>query len=240
MVEQAPRRLAVLRYRKVGPPTEEDWLTTTAVPTERLEEEMAKIHRSDWEPVDAKAFVAGLGDPASLPERTLLITFDGGYAHLSERALPVLRRYRFPAVVFVATERVGERFTYEPDADTPEALCDWEDLRVLESADVSVESFGLTHQPLTGLSPGDLEREVADSKAAIERRLGSRARLFAYPHGDPGADPAATARVLRLAGYRAAFGTGGGALESPVDDPFRIGRLTVAQGTDVLSELRSG
>lgn len=231
-------RLAVLRYRKIGPPTEEDWLTTTAVPTEAFEAQMAAVHRSEWTPIDAKAFVAGLRDPESLPDRSLLITFDGAYAHLVERALTVLRRYRFPAVAFVATERVGERFTYEPDADTAEPLCDWDALRELESADISVESFGLTYQPLTGLAPAEMERQIADSKAAIERRLGTRAALFAYPHGDHGADPEATARVLRLAGYRAAFTTAGGVIEAPPEDPFRIGRITIAQGTDVLAELR--
>lgn len=233
-----PPRLAVLRYRKIGPPTEEDWLTTTAVPTETFESQMAAVHRSEWTPVDAKTLVAGLSDPESLPERALLITFDGAYAHLLERALTVLRRYRFPAVAFVATERVGERFTYEPDADTAEPLCDWDDLRALEAADVSVGSFGLTHQPLTGLAPAELERQVADSKAAIERRLGSPAALFAYPQGDPGADREASARVLRLAGYRAAFTTAGGVVDAPPGDPFRIGRVTIAQGTDVLAELR--
>lgn len=236
MPDESPR-LAVLRYRKIGPPTEEDWLTTTAVPTETFESQMAAVHRSEWTPVDAKAFATGLTDPESLPERALLITFDGAYAHLLERALTVLRRYRFPAVAFVATERVGERFTYEPDADTAEPLCDWEALRELESADVSVESFGLTHQPLTGLSPGEMERQIADSKAAIERRLGTRAALFAYPQGDPGADREATAQVLRLAGYRAAFTTAGGVVEAPPEDPFRIGRVTIGQGTDVVAEL---
>ncbi len=233
-----PPRLAVLRYRKIGPPTEEDWLTTTAVPTETFEAQMAAVHRSDWTPVDAETFVAGLQDPESLPDPTLLITFDGGYAHLLERALVVLRRYRFPAVVFVATDRVGERFTYEPDADTAEPVCDWDDLRGLESDDVSVGSFGLTHQPLTGLAPAEMERQIAGSKATIERRLGTRTALFAYPHGDPGADREVTARVLRLTGYRAAFTTAGGVIDAPPEDPFRIGRITIGQGTDVLAELR--
>ncbi|MDX1660236.1 MAG: polysaccharide deacetylase family protein [Gemmatimonadota bacterium] len=236
MAEPLPR-VAALRYRKIGPLTEEDWLTTTAVPTETFERQMARVHRSDWKPVDAKTFAMGLREPEDLPDRTLLITFDGAYAHLVERAVPVLRRYRFPAVAFVATDRVGERFTYDPDADTPEPLCGWEDLRALESADVSVQSFGCTHQPLTGLSPSELEAEVAESKATIERRLGSRVWLFAYPQGDPGADPDATAKVLRLAGYRAALGTSGGVLEAPLEDPFRIGRITIGQSTDVLAEL---
>lgn len=237
MSSQSPSRLAVLRYRKIGPMTEQDWLTTTAVATETFQAQMAALHRSEWSPIDVRTFVTGLSDPAVMPPSALLITFDGGYAHLVERALPVLRRYRFPAVAFVATERVGETFSYDPDADTAEPVCDWEELRVLESAEVSVESMGSTHQPLTGLSRADLEREIVDSKAAIERRLGSRVRLLAYPRGDPGADPEATAGALRGAGYRAAFATGGSVVELPAADPFRIGRLTVSQATEVVSEL---
>lgn len=234
------RRLAVLRYRKVGPLTAEDWLTTTAVPPETFTEQIAALHHSDWDPVDADAFVAGLDDPEALPERAVLVTFDGAYRHLVDRASPVLRRYRVPAVAFVASGRVGETFSYDPESDRPEPVCSWDDLRGLQSMDVSVESMGETPRLLAGLPATQLEREIVGSKSTIESRLGTPVRLFAFPSGDPGTDPAAVAKVLRLAGYRAAFGTGGEAGPAPPADRFRVARITMSQGTDLAAELRGG
>lgn len=232
------RRLAVLRYRKVGPLTEEDWLTTSAVPPDAFKDQIAALHHSGWTPVDAAAFVAGLDDPDSLPERSVLVTFDGAYRHLVDRVVPVLRRYRVPAVAFVATGRVGETFSYEPESDRAERICGWDDLRGLETTDVSVQSLGATPRSLTGLPPADLEREIVESKATLESRLGTAVRLFAFPGGDPGTDPPAVAKVLRLAGYRAAFATGGESGPAPPPDPFRIARITMSQGTDLGVELR--
>lgn len=231
-------RLAVLRYRKIGPLTEEDWLTSSAVPEEVLDEQLAALRRLRWEAVDAAALARGLRHPDDLPERSVLATFDGGYRATLERALPVLRKYRVPAVVFVATERVGTTTSFEPDSDLPEAVAGWEELRELESDEVVVASMGTSGAGLSGLPPAALEREVADSWKTLARRVTDPAPLFAYPRGDPGPDPAATGKVLRLAGYAAAFGTGGGTVALPPAAPWRLARITMTQGTDLSTELR--
>jgi peptidoglycan/xylan/chitin deacetylase (PgdA/CDA1 family) len=50
-----------------------------------------------------------------LPPRSVLVTFDDGYASVLSHALPVLARYRIPATVFVASEPIEreEHFWYD-------------------------------------------------------------------------------------------------------------------------------
>lgn len=53
---------------------------------------------------DVKASLEG---KRPLPPRSLLITFDDGYADNSEYALPLLRKHRAPATVFVSSDVIG-------------------------------------------------------------------------------------------------------------------------------------
>src|SRR5258708_32554914 len=53
---------------------------------------------------DVKASLEGT---RRLPPRSLLITFDDGYADNSDYALPSLRKHRVPATVFVSSDVIG-------------------------------------------------------------------------------------------------------------------------------------
>jgi peptidoglycan/xylan/chitin deacetylase (PgdA/CDA1 family) len=53
---------------------------------------------------DVKASLEGT---RRLPPRSLLITFDDGYADNSDYALPLLRKHRVPATVFVSSDVIG-------------------------------------------------------------------------------------------------------------------------------------
>ncbi|HUP20046.1 MAG TPA: polysaccharide deacetylase family protein, partial [Gemmatimonadota bacterium] len=187
-------RLAVLRYRRVGPLLADDWLTSAVVEATRFEEHLRTLRRLRWTPITGRALVAGLADPRAFPERAVLVTFEGGYRSFVEHALPALERYRVPTVLFVATDRVGMTTSFEPDVDAPAPVLDWDELATLPSRDVEIQSMGTEYRRFSALAPADIEHEAADSRAEIARRVGQPPTLFAYPGGEPGADVDATAR----------------------------------------------
>jgi peptidoglycan/xylan/chitin deacetylase (PgdA/CDA1 family) len=53
--------------------------------------------------------LAALRGVRPLPPHSLLLTFDDGYADNLDYALPVLRRYGLPAVVFVVSDAIGQK-----------------------------------------------------------------------------------------------------------------------------------
>jgi len=61
----------------------------------------------DYHPVRLSELLAGLRGQAPLPPRPVAITFDDGYRNNLLVAAPILRRYRVPAALFVATGLVG-------------------------------------------------------------------------------------------------------------------------------------
>lgn len=74
--------------------------------------------------------------------------------------------------------------------------------RELEAAGHEVQSHTVSHAVLAGLPPEHLQRELRESRTAVEAHLGHPCRVLAYPYGrfDPAAAAAAAA-----AGYKWAF-----------------------------------
>jgi peptidoglycan/xylan/chitin deacetylase (PgdA/CDA1 family) len=247
--ELAGRTLAILGFHKIGEPPSDGWETWFFIPETTFAEQLKFLQENDWQVIDREAFLRGLKAPEDLPERAALLTFDDGYRSMRTVALPWLIRFGYPAILFVPTDFIGGRNTF--DAAEPEgAICDWDDLAELERWGVSVQSHGATHRPFSQLAPADLEEELHRSKAALEEGLGKRVDVFSYPYGDDGVssypygDARANPQVLRQVqealkriGYRAACLYGGDANRLPGADPYRLTRLAMGPDTQLHAEL---
>jgi peptidoglycan/xylan/chitin deacetylase (PgdA/CDA1 family) len=235
----APRHvLAILSYHKVGDAPRGAWEPWYYVPEAMLDEQLAALKEAGWSFVGLRAALDGLDAPDSLPPRAALVTFDDGYRSVLERGLPVLRKLDCPGVVFVPAALVGGNAEFDRGVSEPlEALCDWDELRELDAAGVSVQSHGLEHLALSKLDTERLTAELQRSKAMLEQELGKTVEVFAFPYGDGGSDPNVVGTELERWGYRAACLYGGGAVALPVAERYRLSRVAVGFGTDVLGEL---
>lgn len=229
--------LMVLGYHRVGPPDAGGWETWFSVPTSVFEEHLALVEESPWTPIDGAALVEGLRDPASLPERPLVITFDDGYVCTRSRAAPLLAARRMPAVLFVPTDHIGKRNDFDP-GEPPGAICDWDDLRSLESHGVAVQSHAASHRHFDELSLDEQIEELRRSKDVLEDGLGRPVTTWAYPFGARGSRPVELAAAARSLGYAGACVYPGGGNPLPVADPFGIRRIAVGPDTDLRALLR--
>ena len=93
----------------------------------------------------------------------------------------------------------------------------WDDCRTLQDHDMTIGSHSCSHPKMIDLAPSDIQRELENSKAAIEANLVGMCRHFCVPYGTPGLhyDPEETARQVGKAGYislatgvRGAYATG--------------------------------
>src|SRR2546429_8348676 len=90
------RSLRVLMYHKVndlpGNPL--------TMPVSIFDEQMDQLRDLDYTVVDLDAVLGHYVDRKPLPEQAVLITFDDGYYDNLANAAAVLRKYRYPAVLF--------------------------------------------------------------------------------------------------------------------------------------------
>lgn len=238
------RVLSILAFHKIGEPAADGWETWNYVPVETFASYLSQLQDWGWEVIDIAAFVRGLLNPHSLPRRAALLTFDDAYLSTRTTALPWLRRFGMPAVVFAIADLIGGRSpSFDGDNEPDEPLCDWDDLFALEHADVSVQSHGASHRALSRLDAAEQGEEVRRSKAVLEAGLGKSVEVFAYPYGDGGSGRDWRVRrkslrdALEGAGYRAACLYGGGIIHFPIANPYRLTRVAVGPDTDLDAEL---
>jgi len=238
------RVLSILAFHKIGEPPADGWETWNYVPVETFARYLSQLQTWDWEVIDLVDFVKGLSNPHSWPRRAALLTFDDAYRSMRTSALPWLRQFAMPAVVFAIADLIGGRSpSFDGDNEPDEPLCDWDDLLALERAGVSVQSHGASHRALSRLNAAEQEQEVRRSKAVLEAGLGKGVEVFAYPYGDGGSGRAwraqrrSLAEALECASYRAACRYGGGIIHLPIENPYRLARVAVGPDTDLEAEL---
>lgn len=169
-----------------------------------------------------------------LTARSVVLTFDDGHRGVLLHACPVLKRYGFPATLFVTTGAVGRpEFPWLrrwlPDADPEEYRpVTWEELRAIHGPLVGLGSHSVSHPHLAKLPTHDIEREVLESRRHLEVETGADVRFFAYPGGIAryGDHSAATRRALAAAGYAAGLVSEIGR-NGVSSDPYRLRRLSI-------------
>ena len=205
-------RPLLLAYHAVG-----TWSKALAIPERVLRAQLALLRRRGYVGLTAAEAERRRQD-GTLPPRTVVITFDDGFRSVL-RARPILDEVGFPATVFAVTSFVesGEPLRW-PGLERAEESLGWSELELLREAGWEVGSHTATHPLLLDLDDADLERELGDSRALLEKRLGSCVTL-AYPYGR--ADER-TAAAAGRAGYLAAFTL---SRVHTLDEPLRRPRL---------------
>jgi len=149
-----------------------------------------------------------------MPPRAVALTFDDAYENFYDNALPVLRRYNFPGIVYVPTKFVGGPATWLTGEREKPALMSWSRLRELADNGIEIGAHSVNHVRLPDLQADGLRAEVVDSKAIIEDKLGRRVDHFCYPYGTH--DQAALEAVAK-AGYLSGVTCQRGAATSAFD-----------------------
>jgi peptidoglycan/xylan/chitin deacetylase (PgdA/CDA1 family) len=223
----AQRTLRVLMYHKVN----DMWPNPTTVPTAVFEEQMELLGELGYVPVSLDVVRDHYLYDIELPQGAILITFDDGYRDNLENALPVLRRYGYPAVLFVPIGYLddGRPLPHEESLRVlgiRNETLGWDELAELEAGAVRVESHGIGHRPLTELGPAEATREIAISKLRLEERLGREVDAFAFVKGSHADYRPEHASLVQQAGYKLAFTSVSGANGS-ASDRYRLRRYNV-------------
>jgi peptidoglycan/xylan/chitin deacetylase (PgdA/CDA1 family) len=224
---EAGRTLRVLMYHKVNDVRG----NSTTVPVSLFDEQMAQLRELGYRPVSLEDVLAYYLEGVPLPGRALLITFDDGYHDNLDNAAPVLRRYGFPAVLFVPVAYVGgsrplPHDEYLASRGVVNRTLSWDELAELEASGIRIESHGIGHRPLADLEVDEAAREITLSKLQLEEALGRPVRSFAYVKGSEAHYRPVHLSLLRQAGYDLAFTSISGA-NGPTTDPLQLHRYNV-------------
>jgi peptidoglycan/xylan/chitin deacetylase (PgdA/CDA1 family) len=110
---------------------------------------------------------------------TVVLTFDDGSRDFLTTAGPILEEHDFTATLFIVTRPNGSGSNSN---GVNGQLLSEDDIKDLKGRGFSFGSHTVTHPDLTLLDESTLQRELADSRAAIAE-LGETFIPFAYPGG---------------------------------------------------------
>ena len=218
--------LAALCYHRLSPapiPRQRPWSTTA----EALLAQVRAAVDDGWTLVTPEETARFLSGDRRIPLRSLLVTFDDGYADLFDRGVPALRALGATALAFLVTGKIGGVADWSEDAGpNPSPLLDADRIRSIAAE--GVVEFGVhgrTHVSMVGLADRALRSEATGPLRDFKALGLPDPRFLAYPYGE------SDAGVRRAAAsYLGAFTTRPG-LIVPDPDWTRLPRVEVMADT---------
>lgn len=194
--EASYRAVPVLCYHKFSKTTSDKMTVTEG----DFDAQMRFLKDNGYRVISLDRLFDFLEGKGWIPRKAVVVTIDDGWRSTYDIAYPVLRKYGYPATLFVYTDFVGGG----GNAMT------WEMIAELSRNGIDVQCHTKSHRSLSHRARresfndyfGSLVREINDSSRILKRRLNKEIAYLAYPYGDTNHLVVA---LVRKAGYRGAL-----------------------------------
>jgi len=189
-------RVPMLMYHYIGnnPDPRDKQRDSLSVSPDKFEEQMVYLASNGYSTTNLDTLYSSLKKVTTLPNKTIILTFDDGYIDFYHNAYPVLRRLNFQATVFIPTGLMNQG-----------PYLNWSQIQEMKASGlISFQAHTVKHVYLPSLSDENALFELRESKKVLESYIGSAVNFLAYPFG------ATNDRIINLtkqAGFTGAIGT---------------------------------
>lgn len=186
----------VISYHKFS----KDKSDTLTVKKSAFEEQMNFLKENGYRVITMDQFLDFLDFKRPLPKKSVVITIDDGWYSTYEIAFPILKKYAYPATLFVYTDLIF------PGQNT----LSWDLLTEMSKNGIDIQCHTKSHRNLDRRNNQEsfrdyfvnVKKELTESAEIIQKRLNKQVRYLAYPYGDT--NSLVIALLVKL-GYRGAF-----------------------------------
>lgn len=208
------RRASILMYHSVN----NNNVLFTVKPAD-FKRQLAYLKQNNFNVIALAELLDLSASGQKIPKKTIVLSFDDGYQDNFTEAWPILKRYGFPATIFLPTAYIGK--TMNNSQNQPLSIMTEEQIKELAESDlIEFGSHTHTHPRLEKISDDEFRQELLQSKKTIEELTGRTSIFFAYPKGY---FHASFPEILKDCGFRCAVTVREG-LFSPVDDKYQLKR----------------
>ena len=212
----------------IAPPRDKPFRSLHVHP-DRFRSQMAWLKRFGYQGLsmrDARPYLEG-----KKQGKVAVITFDDGYLNVYQHAMPVLNALGFTATNYFVANQIGGRNEWDLPKGSVEIRC-MNSQQVLDWAanGHEVGAHTLDHIYLPDAPLPEAERQIAQSKIALENLTGTEVSNFCYPHGGETQD---IRDLVKKSGYIHATTTKRG-WATLTNDPFGLPRRFVRKADNSL------
>jgi peptidoglycan/xylan/chitin deacetylase (PgdA/CDA1 family) len=225
------RTIPILLYHSVDTEATPRFRKFTISP-ERFDRHMAFLDKEGYQTWTVSDWVENYkknGKP--WPEKTVILTFDDGFADFYTNAMPILSAYNLAATIYITTGYIGgtsQWMAREGEADRP--MLSWDQVVEINAMGIECGAHTCYHPSLDALPTEEKARqEIEMSKTTLEDRLGQEVKSFAYPYGHY---DSYIRDLVRETGFSSACAVKH-ALSSKEDDRLALARVLVAGNVSV-------
>lgn len=148
------------------------------VEVEDFKKQLDWLQKDGWQTLSMEEFIDCVENGKPFPKKSVLITFDDGYAGIWDYAAPELEKRNMKATFFVVPKTLDVAKGNYPHITT-------EQLKILANNPLfSIGCHSMSHATLNSLNDDQLTEEIVNSKKIIENIIGKEIRSFAYPTGE--------------------------------------------------------
>jgi peptidoglycan/xylan/chitin deacetylase (PgdA/CDA1 family) len=165
-----------------------------------FEEQMNFLKDRGYRVITLGQFFDFLEFKGQIPKKSVVITIDDGWRSTYDIAYPILKKYGYPATLFVYTDLiVGSEKTLT-----------WDLIQEMANNGMDIQCHTKTHRNLTKLEQKEsfkyyfeaIEKELSVCRTMVKKKLNIDAKYLAYPYGDT--TPLVN-ELLKKQGYQGAF-----------------------------------
>lgn len=211
----------ILMYHRFG----EDSFPSTNIRLEQFEAHIAELSSGPYTVMPVPEIVAAIREGRELPDRTVGITIDDGYASIYTEAFPRLRAAGFPFTVFVSTDPIDSKFA---------GFMTWDQIREIREGGATIGAHTASHLHMPANNMDRNREDMMRANARMKEELGEVPDLFAYPFGEASNEIKALVTGM---GHTAAFGQHSGPLQS-ASDPLYLPRFALNEAFGGMDRFR--
>jgi peptidoglycan/xylan/chitin deacetylase (PgdA/CDA1 family) len=187
-------------------------LTWTVSP-KSFDAQMGWLAQRGFHTISMAQLVAHLKRQQPLPVKPLVVSFDDGWEEQYVVAFPTLKRFGLGGTFFVYTNPLDHGL-----------FMTWNQLQEMSVAGMDIQAHTLTHPHLRTLAPEMAQKEISESKAILEKRLGKPVVALSYPYGEY---DASVIEMVKRAGLESAVTLAGG-YRQRADELLTLHRIRVS------------
>jgi len=175
----AAHSAVILLYHHVA----EDTPSSTSISPANFEAHLGYLRDNDFNVIALDRMIDSLRSGQSLPEKSVVITFDDGYKSIFEEAFPMLQSYGYPFTLFLSTEPIDDGLSN---------YMTWDQVRQMSAADVIIANHMVDHPYMLEARDDEsdsqrlerLSEDLLKAEHRIEAETGQSHRYLAYPYGE--------------------------------------------------------
>ncbi len=163
----------VFAYHRFG----DDRFPSTNIKLDVFEEQLMFLKENNYNVLTFGEAIQKWQNGKPIKDKTVVLTIDDGYFSFYENGWPLLKKYGYPATIFIQTETVGGN-----------DFMTWNQIREIQKAGIEVGNHSTTHDHFVNY-PADsiaivFKKDLEIASKAFDLNLGNVPNIYAYPYGE--------------------------------------------------------